>query len=198
MWRFRVAMAGAARLRPGGSAPALRRLAAAIAGGSGWPVGAAWAMVRRRGAAGPPGCIGTQPQPTAMTDSKQQRINMVESQVRPSDVTDRRIIRAMLEVPREAFVPRSLQALAYMDEAVPVTSRRPAGPLPAGAAHLCQARAARRDRSGRRCAGCGLRHGLLHGGAGTARQAVVAVEVDAALAARATQTLRQLGVDNAW
>ena len=27
---------------------------------------------------------------------------MVESQVRPSDVTDRRIIRAMLEVPREA------------------------------------------------------------------------------------------------
>ena len=36
-----------------------------------------------------------------MIDSKQQRINMVESQVRPSDVTDRRIIRAMLEVPRE-------------------------------------------------------------------------------------------------
>src|SRR5882672_7469801 len=54
-----------------------------------------------------------------MIDSKQQRVNMVESQVRPSDVTDRRIIRAMLEVPRERFVPASLQALAYMDEAVP-------------------------------------------------------------------------------
>jgi len=38
-----------------------------------------------------------------MTDSKQQRINMAESQVRPSDVTDRRIIRAMLEVPREGL-----------------------------------------------------------------------------------------------
>ena len=55
-----------------------------------------------------------------MIDSKQQRINMVESQVRPSDVTDRRIIRAMLEVPREAFVPSALRALAYMDGSVPV------------------------------------------------------------------------------
>ena len=40
-----------------------------------------------------------------MTDSNLQRLNMVESQVRPSDVTDRRIIKAMLEVPREKFVP---------------------------------------------------------------------------------------------
>ena len=53
-----------------------------------------------------------------MIDSTQQRINMVESQVRPSDITDRRIIRAMLEVPREAFVAPALQELAYMDETV--------------------------------------------------------------------------------
>ena len=49
---------------------------------------------------------------------------MVESQVRPSDVTDRRIIRAMLEIPRELFVPDGLRALAYMDEGVPVTHAR--------------------------------------------------------------------------
>ena len=55
-----------------------------------------------------------------MTDSKQQRLNMVESQVRPSDVTDRRIIKAMLEVPREAFLPAELRSLAYIDDAVPV------------------------------------------------------------------------------
>ena len=55
-----------------------------------------------------------------MIDSKQQRINMVESQVRPSDVTDRRIIRAMLAVPREVFVPSALRDLAYMDGPVPV------------------------------------------------------------------------------
>ena len=35
-------------------------------------------------------------------DSAVQRKNMVDSQVRPSDVTERRLIRAMLEVPREA------------------------------------------------------------------------------------------------
>lgn len=55
-----------------------------------------------------------------MTDSKLQRLNMVESQVRPSDVTDRRIIRAMLEVPRERFVPAALAPMAYMDDPLPV------------------------------------------------------------------------------
>jgi protein-L-isoaspartate(D-aspartate) O-methyltransferase len=35
--------------------------------------------------------------------------------VRPSDVTDIRIIDAMLAVPREAFVPQNQRALAYLD-----------------------------------------------------------------------------------
>jgi len=43
------------------------------------------------------------------------RQKMVDGQVRPSDVTDIRIIDAMLEVPREAFVPQSQQAMAYLD-----------------------------------------------------------------------------------
>ncbi len=43
------------------------------------------------------------------------RQNMVDCQVRPSDVTDVRIIDAMLEVPREAFVPQNQRALAYLD-----------------------------------------------------------------------------------
>ncbi len=47
-----------------------------------------------------------------------QRENMVESQVRPSDVTDRRVIRAMQQVPREAFVPPALKTIAYADEAL--------------------------------------------------------------------------------
>lgn len=54
-----------------------------------------------------------------MTDFSVQRVNMVESQVRPSDVTDQRIIRAMLEVPRELFVPGEIQPLAYIDDPVP-------------------------------------------------------------------------------
>ncbi len=40
---------------------------------------------------------------------------MVDGQVRPSDVTDIRIIDAMLTVPREAFIPESQRSLAYLD-----------------------------------------------------------------------------------
>jgi protein-L-isoaspartate(D-aspartate) O-methyltransferase len=43
------------------------------------------------------------------------RQNMVDCQVRPSDVTDNRIIDAMVAVPREAFVPENLRGLAYLD-----------------------------------------------------------------------------------
>ena len=62
-----------------------------------------------------------------MTDFSVQRLNMVESQIRPSDVTDQRIIRAMLDVPRELFVPAELAPLAYIDDPVPVTARPKAG-----------------------------------------------------------------------
>ena len=50
-----------------------------------------------------------------MSDFATARQKMVDGQVRPSDVTDLRIIDAMLAVPREAFVPASQRALAYLD-----------------------------------------------------------------------------------
>jgi protein-L-isoaspartate(D-aspartate) O-methyltransferase len=59
-----------------------------------------------------------------MTDIALQRLNMVESQVRPSDVTDRRIIRAMGTIAREDFVPAAQRPVAYMDEAVLVSPGR--------------------------------------------------------------------------
>ena len=43
------------------------------------------------------------------------RQKMVDGQVRTSDVTDRRILDAMLALPRERFVPQDKQALAYLD-----------------------------------------------------------------------------------
>jgi protein-L-isoaspartate(D-aspartate) O-methyltransferase len=43
------------------------------------------------------------------------RQKMVDGQVRPSDMTDIRIIDAMLAVPREAFVPENKRAMAYLD-----------------------------------------------------------------------------------
>jgi protein-L-isoaspartate(D-aspartate) O-methyltransferase len=53
-----------------------------------------------------------------MTDFAAARENMVESQVRPNGVTDRRIIDAMAALPREDFVPDERRAVAYMDEDV--------------------------------------------------------------------------------
>jgi len=43
------------------------------------------------------------------------RQKMVDGQVRTNDVTDHRLLDAMLAVPREAFVPSDRQALAYLD-----------------------------------------------------------------------------------
>ena len=60
-----------------------------------------------------------------MVDAAVQRKNMVESQVRPSDVTDRRILRAMLDIPRETFVPEDLRSLAYMDTDVRLQAAEP-------------------------------------------------------------------------
>ncbi|HEY8332339.1 MAG TPA: protein-L-isoaspartate O-methyltransferase [Tardiphaga sp.] len=50
-----------------------------------------------------------------MSDFSTARQKMVDGQVRPSDVTDLRIIDAMLAVPREDFIPASQRALAYLD-----------------------------------------------------------------------------------
>jgi len=50
-----------------------------------------------------------------MSGFSNARQKMVDGQVRTSDVTDSRIIDAMLAVPREAFVPGDKQALAYLD-----------------------------------------------------------------------------------
>ena len=59
-----------------------------------------------------------------MAISALQRKNMVESQVRPSDVTDRRITSAMQDLARENFLPAAVANLAYMDEALAVAPGR--------------------------------------------------------------------------
>jgi protein-L-isoaspartate(D-aspartate) O-methyltransferase len=60
-----------------------------------------------------------------MIDFATARRMMVDGQVRTSDVTDPRIIAAMLGVPRERFV--SDAGLAYLDFDVPVTSAKDGG-----------------------------------------------------------------------
>ena len=59
-----------------------------------------------------------------MTDFSARRVMMVDSQVRPSDVTKFPIIEAMLAIPREAFVPAAAREAAYMGENLPFAPGR--------------------------------------------------------------------------
>ena len=46
------------------------------------------------------------------------RRKMVDCQILPNNVTDQRIIDAMMELPREIFVPTSKRGIAYVDESL--------------------------------------------------------------------------------
>ncbi|MEM7718729.1 MAG: protein-L-isoaspartate O-methyltransferase [Pseudomonadota bacterium] len=59
-----------------------------------------------------------------MTDFARRRVVMVDTQVRPSDVTKFPIIDAMLTVPREYFVPAARREMAYVGEHVPLEDNR--------------------------------------------------------------------------
>lgn len=68
-----------------------------------------------------------------MIDFVAARRMMVDGQVRTADVTDPRLISAMLELPREQFFPEEKVSLAYLDIDVPVSGKRAAGPTAAQA-----------------------------------------------------------------
>jgi len=59
-----------------------------------------------------------------MTGFQARRTAMVESQLRPNEVTDVSLLAAMRTLPRERFVPESYQGLAYMDEGIEVLAAR--------------------------------------------------------------------------
>jgi protein-L-isoaspartate(D-aspartate) O-methyltransferase len=126
-----------------------------------------------------------------MTDFAAARRNMVDGQVRTANVTDLRVIAAMLQVPRETFVSPAKAALAYLDLDVPVGDGAGARRLikPLVLAKLLQAA----DLSGTdRVLDVGCATG--YGAALLARIAghVVALEQDAALAQAARGSLAAL------
>ncbi|MCB1400946.1 MAG: protein-L-isoaspartate O-methyltransferase [Rhodobacteraceae bacterium] len=59
-----------------------------------------------------------------MQDFATRRTMMVDTQVRPNDVTKFPIIEAMLSIPREQFVPAQRREAAYIGENVPVAPGR--------------------------------------------------------------------------
>ena len=72
-----------------------------------------------------------------MTDYARARKGMVDNQLRTAGITDRRLLVAMGDVPREQFVPEVRRGLAYIDEAIAVGGARKLGP-PAPFAKLVQ------------------------------------------------------------
>lgn len=128
-----------------------------------------------------------------MNDFATQRTNMVDSQVRPSDVTDRRIVRAMLAVPREAFVPEQVKATAYMDEHLALGQERRYMLAPRTFAKLVQLLAIGDDDTvlDVACA-TGYSTAVL----ATLARSVVGVEENAVLAQRAREMLAGLGRQN--
>ena len=55
-----------------------------------------------------------------MSDLRSARLRMVERQLRGRGIEDERVLAAMGEVPREAFLPESLRERAYADSALPI------------------------------------------------------------------------------
>ncbi len=127
-----------------------------------------------------------------MTDFAARRITMVDTQVRPSDVTKFPIIDAMLAVPREAFVPSGRREAAYVGENIPLAPRR-AILDPRTFAKMLDALDIH---GGELVLDVGV--GLGYSAAVIARlaEAVVAVEEDPALASEAEAALAEFGSDN--
>jgi protein-L-isoaspartate(D-aspartate) O-methyltransferase len=128
-----------------------------------------------------------------MVDSAKARRNMVESQIRTNKVTDRRLIAAMLDIPRERFLPKAVQSLAYLDEDIPIGQGRFLME-PLGMARLLQIAEVQPDDLALDI-GCGAGYSA----AVLARlcATVVAVESDADLASAASHVLAEIDVDNA-
>jgi protein-L-isoaspartate(D-aspartate) O-methyltransferase len=134
-----------------------------------------------------------------MIDFNRLRQSMVDSQIRPNDVTDPRILAAMLELPRERFVPADRAGLAYLDDDLLVREAaggRPARYLvePMVLAKLIQALELA---GGERVLDVGCGTGYSTALLARLSDHVVAVDEDAELARVAQRTLAALDVGNA-
>ncbi|MDU8912799.1 protein-L-isoaspartate O-methyltransferase [Aestuariicoccus sp. MJ-SS9] len=127
-----------------------------------------------------------------MTDFATRRRMMVDTQVRPSDVTKFPIIDAMLNVPRELFVPRDRVEAAYISENVDLGDGRVVLEPRSFAKMLDALDLTNEDLV------LDLGTGLGYSAAVIARiaEAVVAVEDDETRAAEAQDLLAEVNADN--
>ncbi len=119
------------------------------------------------------------------------RQSMVKSQIRPNQVNDPEVLAAMAELPREAFLPKALQGVAYVDEDLPLGNGRYMME-PCVLARLVQAATVKASDV---ALVIGCTTGYSAAVLSRLASAVVAVESDAKLLQAATNTLAELGID---
>ena len=124
------------------------------------------------------------------------RQNMVDGQVRPSDVTDIRIIDAMLAVPREAFVPENKRALAYLDLDLDVSEGSSAKRFLIKPVVLAKMLQAAEIKQTDRVLVVGCATGYAAAVVAQFVGQVTATESDSTLAAKAAAVLAQIGCGN--
>lgn len=128
-----------------------------------------------------------------MADFATARRRMVDNQLRTSNVTDRRILTAMDEVPRERFVPADRQALAYTDTAHDLGAGRALAPAAPFAKLIQLAEIDHTDTILDIGAGTGYSTAVL----ARLGSQVTGLESDPVLAADARKLLTELAVANA-
>lgn len=117
---------------------------------------------------------------------------MVDTQVRPSDVTKFPIIDAMLSVPRELFVPREQAEAAYISENVPIAPGR----VVLEPRTLGKLLDAINIEGNELVLDIGAGYGYSSALVARMAEAVIAVEEDETLAAEAQSILSDQGADN--
>lgn len=126
-------------------------------------------------------------------DHSTARHNMIVHQVNANRVTDPLVLDALSEIPREPFLPRSLWGVAYADEDLTVAPGR-SMMEPRVFGRLLQAAEIGPDEAAL-VIGCAT--GYAAAVLARLASAVVALEADGSLAAKAAEALTELGVLNA-
>lgn len=126
-------------------------------------------------------------------DTAIARKHMVDSQVRPNDVTDLALQAAMSELPRERFVPANRRALAYVEQDVPLFDDRWLL-KPRDFSKLIDAANVQPDDLVLDVA-CG--YGYSSAVLARLASVVVGIEDDEAIASGASERLSDVGIDNA-
>lgn len=127
-----------------------------------------------------------------MTDFAARRTMMVDTQVRPSDVTKYPIIEAMLHVPREEFVPASQREAAYMGENIELGGNR----VILDPRTLAKMLDALDIHENDLVLDVGCAHGYSSAVIARLAEAVVAVESDPEMAGEAQESLSRSNADN--